>query len=283
MSLLSITVETEDPAALKACALMLAGLQDAIPEKEETVIAPPDTKPATVIPPPADDGVDSTYDVDGRNYTADDIRGALFTVEQLKRAGLSTPDIVHILGVTAELVGATLVPDIGEETVVILPPKTDVEVDTNGMPWDMRIHAGTKTKVKDGSWKKKPRVDKAVVESVEAELVALMAIPASPVDSGEHAENVVLEPKVIPPPAETETKETIIPPPADGQGDDVQMTFAEFLRACSAKMTAGETNMARILEVVNGKGVASLQLVNSRSDLIPELWAEIEQHTKVAQ
>ena len=61
------------------------------------------------------------------------------------------------------------------------------------------------------------------------------------------------------------------------------MTFAEFLKACSAKMTAGETDMGRILEVVNAKDIASLQLVNNVPHLIPELWAVISLHEKVAQ
>ena len=287
MSKLSITVETEDPVAVKAVYSMLRGLISdgaSIPNPADTLAPPADDKPALkVVPPPAaGDGVEHTYNVDGRDYAADDIRSAGFTVEQLKRAGLLVEEIVDVLGVTAELVDATPVTDPGEEAQAA--PETDATgintnnapLDSVGMPWDPRIHAGTKTKISDGSWKMKRGVDKAIVELVEAELIDLMEI--------EPAETKA--PVVIPPPPANTEEATVIPPPAAGEGDDMPadaMAFAEFLKACSAKMTAGETNMARILEVVNAKGIASLQLVNSRQDLIPELWALIEQHQKAAQ
>lgn len=44
------------------------------------------------------------------------------------------------------------------------------ELDSNGIPWDERIHASTKTKNKDGSWKSLRGVDKDLVTQVEAEL-----------------------------------------------------------------------------------------------------------------
>ena len=58
-----------------------------------------------------------------------------------------------------------------------------VELDKNGLPWDERIHAGTKTKLKSGEWKAKKQVAPELVASVEAELRARMAAGnvASPV------------------------------------------------------------------------------------------------------
>lgn len=44
------------------------------------------------------------------------------------------------------------------------------EFDSNNMPWDERIHASTKTKNKDGTWKRGRNVDDAVFAAVEAEL-----------------------------------------------------------------------------------------------------------------
>lgn len=51
-----------------------------------------------------------------------------------------------------------------------------VERDINGLPWDDRIHSGSKAKNKDGSWKKKKGVQPVEVSTVEAEL---RAAPAS--------------------------------------------------------------------------------------------------------
>ena len=49
----------------------------------------------------------------------------------------------------------------------------------DGFPWDERIHAGTKAKLKDGTWRQKRGVDPALVEQVKAELAGAAALPAS--------------------------------------------------------------------------------------------------------
>lgn len=47
--------------------------------------------------------------------------------------------------------------------------------DAHGMPWDERIHASTKGRNNDGSWKKKRGADAATIANVEAELRARSA------------------------------------------------------------------------------------------------------------
>lgn len=47
----------------------------------------------------------------------------------------------------------------------------DNEKDTEGLPWDSRIHSGGKSINKDGTWKAKKGVDKALVLQVKAELL----------------------------------------------------------------------------------------------------------------
>lgn len=54
-------------------------------------------------------------------------------------------------------------------------------VDATGLPWDERIHAGTKNTNADGSWKKKRGAPEALVTAVEAELRARVAgVPPMP-------------------------------------------------------------------------------------------------------
>lgn len=53
------------------------------------------------------------------------------------------------------------------------------ELDKEGMPWDERIHAGTKTKTAAGIWTKRKGVDDAVREAVTAELRAMYPAPAA--------------------------------------------------------------------------------------------------------
>ena len=53
-------------------------------------------------------------------------------------------------------------------------PAGAAEVDKNGLPWDERIHASSRAKIADGSWRMKRGVQSHVVEAVEAELRAQM-------------------------------------------------------------------------------------------------------------
>ena len=65
----------------------------------------------------------------------------------------------------------------------------NAELDKSGLPWDARIHAGTKTKTQKGDWTRKKGVDEAVLDAVVAELrqqypaapVATVTAPAAPV------------------------------------------------------------------------------------------------------
>jgi hypothetical protein len=53
-----------------------------------------------------------------------------------------------------------------------------VELDKNGIPWDERIHAGTKRKNADGTWSLKKGVDKELAAQIIAEYQS--AAPAAP-------------------------------------------------------------------------------------------------------
>ena len=60
----------------------------------------------------------------------------------------------------------------------------NAELDVDGLPWDARIHAGTKTKTQKKQWTRKKGVDDAVFDAVIAELrqqyPAAAATPATP-------------------------------------------------------------------------------------------------------
>jgi len=60
------------------------------------------------------------------------------------------------------------------------PQGSAAETDASGMPWDARIHAGTKTKKQDGNWKARKGVEKKYFASVVAEIrPAVAATPPS--------------------------------------------------------------------------------------------------------
>lgn len=64
------------------------------------------------------------------------------------------------------------------------PAEPAVELDKNGIPWDERIHAGTKRKNADGTWSMKKGVDKELAAQIIAEYQsgreAEPEVPAAP-------------------------------------------------------------------------------------------------------
>ena len=67
-----------------------------------------------------------------------------------------------------------------EALIPALPPvpqAAGIDVDSKGSPWDGRIHASTRAKVADGTWRMKRGADDSLVASVKAEIAQTMAIP----------------------------------------------------------------------------------------------------------
>lgn len=74
-----------------------------------------------------------------------------------------------------------------EQTEAGVTVTTAVELDKNGIPWDERIHAGTKRKNADGTWSMKKGVDKELAAQIIAEYQAAPAtttVPAAPAKPG---------------------------------------------------------------------------------------------------
>lgn len=102
------------------------------------------------------------------------------------------------------------------------PPATD----KNGLPWDERIHAGTKALNGDGTWKKRRGVDDATVATVTAELTGAAPTPAPQP-----------EPTPAPTPApaaQPETAPTPAPVPSTNRIQDFQQIVQELQKAGTA-------------------------------------------------
>lgn len=159
-----------------------------------------------------------------------------------------------------------------------------VELDADGLPWDSRIHSSSKAKTQKGVWKKKKGVSDDIKDKVESELRQLMAAPTTEPASSPApvtpppAPAEPQQPVPTPPPADVPTPPTtepapVTPPPAET--NDAPSTFAEFLKAVFAKVQSKETSIETVNEIVNKHGVANMQLMANRPDLIPQVWAEI--------
>ena len=124
-----------------------------------------------------------------------------------------------------------------EETSLPLEP--DVELDTEGVPWDARIHASTKTKlVKNGTWKLIRGVDPVLVAQVKTE---------GALDNG--AEDTRLIEEETPPPGE----------------DDGQMSWAQLMTLISDNGLAGEV----VNKACQAVGVQNIGLLQDVPLLIP--------------
>lgn len=157
-----------------------------------------------------------------------------------------------------------------------------VEVDTRSLPWDGRIHASTKTKVKSGEWTAKRNVDPELVKAVEAELFKAMsappagtapAAPPPPATGGPviQVEGAPAAPAAPPPPATTppvvaEGPAAAPPPPTEPAAGDTP--FTSFMRTVVAKQAAGTVTTAMTNEIAASLGLTSIRDLANRPDLI---------------
>jgi len=171
-------------------------------------------------------------------------------------------------------------------SIVAEEAKPGIDLDARGLPWDERIHAGTKSKTADGNWKKKRGVDAAVIEQVEQELTNLMAIPSEiPVSltSGLSSDEAVDALAAME--AERNGTAAAPTPPADGEiypeYSDKPLSewrFPDFLKAVSKAIVAGETTMDAAHATCAKHGVQNMHLIGNREDLIPTIWQGIVGH-----
>lgn len=162
--------------------------------------------------------------------------------------------------------GPVLVPDPTQAATFIapvaaalpaLPTNGAAVLDKNGLPWDDRIHAGSRTKNADGSWRTKRGVDETLLANVTSELKALMGIPTAV--------------SAVPAPA------PIADTPAAVVAD--RSAFVKLLTKASAVITAGKLSQEELNSAVISVGVPSLPLLAHRFDLVPQVETLIDAMT----
>lgn len=131
-----------------------------------------------------------------------------------------------------------------------------VKLDSDGLPWDHRIHASSKKTLKSGQWRKKRGIEDDLVAEVEAELRAAIAAPDAPAP---------------PPPPAADEQTAAAPPPPPPAADEVPHTLADLMK----KVTAADLQFAQIQPILQEMGVPSLPALNSRPDLIPAVYERL--------
>lgn len=145
---------------------------------------------------------------------------------------------------------ASSVPVVNPVAPIITNRVTGGELDSEGLPWDSRIHASTRTKNADGKWKLLRGSDPAVVETVKAELRQIMAIPVvSVADAAQVATN-----------AANEAFSGLTAPPAP----PATMAFKDLILL----ITSAGLESTAIVAACNAAGLPNLPTLAQRPDLV---------------
>lgn len=167
---------------------------------------------------------------------------------------------------------------VTEPAAPVLVPENNDRLDKNGLPWDERIHASSRAKNADGSWRAKRGVDDATVAQVEGELKALMAIPSAPVPPApepvEPIATTVVPPAPLPVPA--------APLPPAPAADD-RAAFVNLISRASSAIGAKTLTQEELTAAVTAVGVPSLPLLANRLDLVPQVAATVEAYISLHQ
>lgn len=144
-------------------------------------------------------------------------------------------------------------------------PAGGVDLDADGLPWDHRIHSGSKEKNKDGRWRSKRGLnDEGLVKRIEAELRATMAIPVPPSAPAVPSVPIPAPPTAIP-----------LPPPAAAATSD-PTDFASLIAVLTPRLTPDR--MPQIFAIVQSFGLPGLPALQQRPDLVPAVWAKLKEH-----
>jgi hypothetical protein len=145
-----------------------------------------------------------------------------------------------------------------------------IELDSEGVPWDGRIHGSTKAKNADGTWRQKRGLnDPALKKRVEAELKAALA--AGTLTAAAAAP--VAPPPVVVPPAPPAA--AVAPPPAA-----VAETFPTLIARLTPHLRPDRLTDARIAQVLASLGqnppITGIAQLAVRPDLVPAAGAAFD-------
>ena len=164
-------------------------------------------------------------------------------------------------------------------------PVGGVELDKHGLPWDSRIHAGTKRKNADGSWTAKRGIDPALVATVEAELRQVMGAPgAAPLAQAPTPVAPIAPAPVSAPPVTVPPTPAVAPaPPAAVQAPgpvvnevDARGMFVALVGRASAAIQGQKVTQAEVNQCCADAGVPALPLLANRLDLVATVASRID-------
>lgn len=183
------------------------------------------------------------------------------------------------------------VTDVVEQGESVDVPAADVELDTNGLPWDGRIHSANKSTNSDGSWRNRRQAKddtrtteewKQYIASVEAELKGALGNTDDTPPPPPAAETAQDDTPPPPPPAtdvstpfdQAVTADLDVPPPPPAD-DAPAKTFPELMKLVTSNAAKG--SVAKVQAILAERDLGSLQTLNTaRPDMVSTVYAELE-------
>ena len=156
-----------------------------------------------------------------------------------------------------------------------------VDLDTKGLPWDGRIHADSKNKIADGTWRKKRNLDPALLAQVEAELRQVMGATGAPLASTVAPSVPTPPPVPVAPvtanlPTASASPVVAPPPPAGDVPQEARQQFVGLVGRASAAIQAGKVSQAEVNQICADSGIPALPLLANRLDLVATVASRID-------
>ena len=213
-------------------------------------------------------------------------------------ASIPTAPVPGTVAPAAPVNTAPITTTPGAASLVAGASSGGVDLDKHGLPWDGRIHAESKAKIADGTWRKKRNVDPGLVAQVEAELRQVMGAPAAPLAQGVAPAPTpvsVAASTTVPPAPTGAVPQPVAPPPAPAPvagaapsmpaapsaapGDvpaDARQQFVGLVGRASAAIQAGKVTQEEINQVCQAAGIPALPLLANRLDLVATVAASVD-------
>ena len=151
-----------------------------------------------------------------------------------------------------------------------------IDVDKAGLPWDGRIHASTRAKNADGTWRMRRGIEEALVTAVTGELRQTMApvavaVPQPPVPAVTGVPKPPFVPSVVPSvPQASITPETALAGAVltASPSDVPALTFPKLMQLITTAFTSKALSQEQIKAAIEAAGLPSLPMLASRPDLV---------------
>lgn len=134
----------------------------------------------------------------------------------------------------------------GETTVDYIDP--NAELDSDGLPWDERIHAGTKKQNKDGTWKRKRNVQDFQYDEVVKELKDAIGDNSEPVaDNVSHSDTGSTP---VTPPSPQSAAPALVPQPTTPPSPNEARDFGGLMQVIMRLQSEQKIDEAYIMSIV---------------------------------